>query len=203
MLDRIKWLGHASVRIEAEKVIYIDPWKIGDTPKADLILITHSHYDHFSPDDIRKIQKEDTVIIAAADLENKLSGNVQFLKPGDRTKAQGIEVEAVPAYNMNKSFHPRENNWLGFVLNVEGTAIYHSGDTDVIPEMKHIRADIWMLPVGGTYTMTAQEAAAAVNGIRPGMVIPIHCGDLVGTFDDAGTFKELCETPVEIKAVTT
>jgi L-ascorbate metabolism protein UlaG (beta-lactamase superfamily) len=201
MLDKIKWLGHASIRIEAEKIIYIDPWKIKGGPKADLILISHSHHDHLSPVDIEKIRKEDTVIVAAADAAAKLSGDVRALKPGDRTTAHGIAVEAVPAYNIDKPFHPRANQWIGFILTVEGKTIYYGGDTDAVPEMKAIEADIWILPVGGTYTMSAKEAAEVVNMFRPQVAIPIHCGDLVGTLEDAATFKKLSKTPVEIKPV--
>jgi L-ascorbate metabolism protein UlaG (beta-lactamase superfamily) len=201
MLDKIKWLGHASIRIEAQKIIYIDPWKIKGGPKADLILISHTHYDHLSPVDIKKIRKEDTVIIAAADAAAQLSGDVRAMKPGDKLTVDGITVEAVPAYNINKPYHPKANGWLGFILTVEGKTIYYGGDTDVIPEMKKIKADIWILPVGGTYTMTAGEAATVINMTRPEAAIPVHCGDLVGTLDDAATFKQHCKTPVEIKPI--
>jgi len=163
MLDKIKWLGHASIRIEAQQIIYIDPWKIKGGPKADLILISHSHHDHLSPADIRKIRKEDTVIVAAGDAAAQLSGDVRALKPGDKVTVQGVTVEAVPAYNIGKPYHPKANHWIGFLLTVEGKTIYYAGDTDFIPEMKAIKADIWILPVGGTYTMTAKEAAEAAS----------------------------------------
>ena len=203
MLKKIKWLGHSSVKIEAEKTIYIDPWKIKEGRKADLILISHSHGDHLSPADIRKIQKEETVIIAAGDAAAQLSGDVRALKPGEKVTVQGITIEAVPAYNIGKPYHPKANDWIGFILTVEGKRIYYGGDTDLIPEMKDIKADILILPVGGTYTMTAREAAEAADLIRPEAVIPIHFGDIVGTPADAVKFKELCKAPVEIKPVTT
>ncbi len=202
MLAKIKWLGHASIRIDAQKIIYIDPWKIKGGPKADLILISHSHHDHLSPADIRKIRKEDTVIVAALDAAAQLSGDVRALQPGDKVTVQGVTVEAVPAYNIDKPYHPKANQWIGFLLTVEGTTIYYAGDTDFIPEMKTIKADIWILPVGGTYTMTAREAAEAVNMVQPKAVIPIHCGDFVGTLADATTFKKLSKTHVEIKPVS-
>jgi len=201
MLDKIKWLGHASIRIEAQKIIYIDPWKIRGGPKADLILISHTHHDHLSPADIRKIRKEDTVIVAAVDAAAQLSGDVRALNPGDKVTVQGITIEAVPAYNIGKPYHPKANHWIGFILTVEGKTIYYGGDTDFIPEMKEIKADIWILPVGGTYTMTAKEAAAVINMIRPEAAIPIHYGDIVGARKDAETFNQLCKTPVEIKPV--
>lgn len=202
MLDKIKWLGHASIRIQAQKIIYIDPWKIKGGPKADLILISHSHHDHLSPADIKKIRKEDTVIVAAGDAAAQLSGDVRALKPGDKVTVQGVTVEAVPAYNIGKPYHPKAKHWIGFLLTVEGKTIYYGGDTDLIPEMNIIKADILILPVGGTYTMTAKEAAEAVKMIQPEAAIPIHYGDIVGTLEDAVTFKKLCKAPVEIKPIS-
>jgi len=203
MIDKIKWLGHASIRIEADKIIYIDPWKLKDGPPADIILVTHEHYDHFSPDDIGKIRKDDTVIVAPPEVARRFSGGgVRALKPGETTTVYGVKVEAAPAYNIDKAFHPREKGWLGFVVTVADTTVYFSGDTDVIPEMKDIRADIWILPIGGTYTMTAEEASRIVNEVRPKTVVPIHWGDLVGSREDAEKFKGLCEATVVIKEVT-
>ena len=201
MVENIFWLGHASVRIEGEQVIYIDPWKLKNPKKADLILISHNHYDHLSVEDVEKIRKEDTVIITTQDSAGDLSGDIRIVKPGDVVQVGGIRVEAVPSYNTDKAFHPRENGWLGFVLTVTGKRIYYCGDTDLIPEMETIRADIMLVPVGGTYTMTAEEAARAVNIIRPEVAIPVHFDDIVGSGEDARRFRELCEVPVEIKNV--
>lgn len=201
MVENIVWLGHSSVRIDGEKVIYIDPWKLTDPKKADLILISHSHYDHLSVEDVANIRKEDTVIVATKDSAAQLSGDVRVVKPGDEVQVGEISVEAVPSYNTDKDFHPRENGWLGFVVTVGGKRIYYCGDTDLIPEMETIRADIMLVPVGGTYTMTAEEAARAVNTIRPEIAIPIHYDDIVGSVEDARRFKDLCEVPVEIKSV--
>ncbi len=202
MLTKVKWLGHSSVKIEAGKIIYIDPWKIKNGQKADLILISHTHHDHLSPADIKKIQKEETVIIASSDAASQLSGDVRVLKPGQEVTVHGITVQAIPAYNIGKAYHPKASQWIGFLLTVEGKTIYYGGDTDLIPEMQRIRADIVILPVGGTYTMTAKEAAEAVNLIRPEVAIPIHYGDIVGTLEDAIQFKGLCKIPVEIKPVS-
>ncbi len=199
MVEDIVWLGHSSVRIEGEKVIYIDPWKLKDPMKADLILISHSHYDHLSVEDVEKIRKADTVIVTTRESAAVLSGNLRIVKPGDVVQIGKVSVEAVPSYNTDKDFHPRENGWLGFVVTVQGTRIYYCGDTDLIPEMKTIQADIMLVPVGGTYTMTAEEAARAVNIVRPGTAIPIHYDDIVGSVEDARRFKDLCEVPVEIK----
>ncbi|MBW2673641.1 MAG: MBL fold metallo-hydrolase [Deltaproteobacteria bacterium] len=201
MVENIVWLGHSSVRIDGEKVIYIDPWKLKDPKKADIILISHNHYDHLSPEDVRRIQKEDTVIVATQDSAADLSGDIRVVKPGDVVQLDEISVEAVPSYNADKAFHPRENNWLGFVVTAGGKRIYYCGDTDLIPEMETIRADIMLVPVGGTYTMTAEEAARAVNIIRPEVAIPIHYDDIIGSAEDARRFRDLCEVPVKIKNV--
>lgn len=202
MLDRIFWLGHSSVKIKSDRIIFIDPWKLKDFEPADLILVSHIHHDHFSPDDITKIKKKETAIITTKDVAGGLSGDVRTVKPGDRVELPGITVEAVPAYNPGKPFHPRENGWIGFILTVEGRRIYYCGDTDLIPEMKDVRADIVMVPVGGTYTMNAEEAARAVALIKPEAAVPIHYDDIVGSVRDAKRFAELCEAAVEIKSVT-
>ncbi|MDI9570539.1 MAG: MBL fold metallo-hydrolase [Pseudomonadota bacterium] len=200
MQTKIFWLGHASIRIEAERTIYIDPWKVKGGPRADLILISHSHHDHLSPADIEKLRKADTVIVGPADCASQLSGDVRTMAPGDSLTVGAVRIEAVPAYNPRKPYHPQANLWLGFILTVEGKRIYFAGDTDLIPEMRDIRADIAILPVGGTYTMTAGEAAKAAALIQPGLAIPIHCGDIVGTMKDAEEFRRLAPVPVEIKA---
>jgi L-ascorbate metabolism protein UlaG (beta-lactamase superfamily) len=202
MLDKIFWLGHSSVKIRSDKIVYIDPWKLKKPEPADLILISHIHHDHFSLDDIGKIRKKETVIITTKDVADHLSGAVTVVKPGERVALPWITVEAVPAYNPDKSFHPRENGWVGFILTVEGRRIYYCGDTDIIPEMKDVRADIMIVPVGGTYTMTAEEAARAVDLIKPEAAVPIHYDDIVGSIKDAKRFAELCGDPVEIKPIT-
>jgi len=199
MLNKIYWLGHSSIKIKGDKTVYIDPWKLRDSDTADLILISHSHGDHLSPGDVEKIHKDDTVIITTEDCAAQLSGDVRVITPGDEIQVGEIKVEAVPSYNTNKAFHPRQNKWVGFIITMEGSRIYYCGDTDFIPEMREIEADIMIVPVGGTYTMTAEEAAEAVNLIKPGIAIPVHYGDIVGSIKDAKKFKDLCEVPVEIK----
>jgi len=203
MRENIAWLGHASVKIRGKQVVYIDPWKLRTgSEKADVILISHSHRDHLSPADVDKIRKEETIIVTTADAAAGLQGDVRIVRPGDRITIGDMEIEAVPSYNRNKAFHPRKNDWLGFIITMGGKRIYFGGDTDLIPEMKDIRADIVILPVGGTYTMTAEEAAEAARIIGPEVAIPVHCGDLVGTMEDARRFRDLCPVPVEIKPVT-
>jgi L-ascorbate metabolism protein UlaG (beta-lactamase superfamily) len=199
MEEKIFWLGHSSVMIKSGKVIYIDPWKLKGSPeKADLVLISHSHGDHLSPADVAKVSKEGTVVVCPADCSG-FKAVVLTVRPGDKVQANGIPVEAVPSYNTNKAFHPKANNWVGFIVTVDGKRIYYCGDTDFIPEMKQIRADIVIVPVGGTYTMTAEEAANAVNAIKPELAIPIHYGDIVGSVKDAEKFAKLSSVPVKIK----
>jgi L-ascorbate metabolism protein UlaG (beta-lactamase superfamily) len=208
MVENIFWLGHSSVKIGGEKVVYIDPWKLKGEEKADLILISHSHYDHLSPEDVKKIRKPETVILTTTDSAAKLSGDVRALRPGDVVDVGGIAVEAVPAYNTIRMrspgvpFHPKGERWIGFIVTLGGKRIYYVGDSDVVPEMKAVKADIVIVPVGGTYTMNAQEAAELVNLIHPETAIPVHWGDIVGSVKDAEQFKTLCRVPVEIKPIT-
>ncbi|MCM8802336.1 MAG: MBL fold metallo-hydrolase [Candidatus Omnitrophica bacterium] len=191
MVEFIRWLGHASILISiGGKNIYIDPWKlIKEQPKGDLILITHSHYDHFSPDDINKIVKDDSNIIGPREILRIKTGIKKDVKPDDEVDLKWVKVKVVPAYNINKNYHPRASNWCGYIIEIEGKKIYVAGDTDFIPEMKNISADIVIVPVGGTYTMNAEEAANAVNTIKPKVAIPYHYGDIVGSEKDAKLFS--------------
>ena len=192
VLENIVWLGHASFVIKGDKTIYIDPWKIkGDLPKADIVLITHDHFDHCSPGDVRKVSTDSTVILATPGCASKLGKNARSVKPGESMEISGVKIETVPAYNIGKSFHPKASGFVGYIVTVQGVRIYHAGDTDLIPEMKEIKADIALLPVGGTYTMNAEEAAKAADIIAPEIAIPMHWGDIVGDRSDAETFKKL------------
>lgn len=199
MLDKIKWLGHASFRLEGEKIVYIDPWKISKGAlAADIVLITHTHYDHCSPEDVRLISKKDTVIVVPEDGAGKFKNPVISLKPGESREIEGIKVEAVAAYNINKSYHPRGENWVGYIVTIDGQRIYHAGDSDAIPEMEDLKVDAALLPVAGTYTMNAQEAAEIVNKMKPGLAIPMHFGTIIGSLADADKFSRLSSVPVKI-----
>lgn len=200
ILNSIKWYGHATVMIKREKTIYFDPFELpAGAEKADIILITHEHYDHFSPDDIRKIQKENTVVISTPDVIAKVKGEKREVSPGKEIEVYGIKIRAVPAYNVDKKFHPKEKKWVGYIVEVEGVTVYHAGDTDFIPEMKNLgKIDIAFLPVGGTYTMNAKEAAEAANTISPAVAIPMHWGSIVGSESDAEIFKKECKVHVKI-----
>lgn len=193
-LNKIKWLGHASFIIEAQNcTIYIDPWKLKpNLPKADLILVTHEHFDHCSKEDIEKILKQDTIVVCNASTSNILSGiKTKIVHPKDKITVKNINIQIVAAYNINKSFHPKNAEGLGFVIETSIGKIYHCGDTDFIPEMKNIKCDIALLAVSGTYVMTAKEAAEAAKVINPKIAIPMHYGDIVGTINDAYEFCNL------------
>ncbi len=199
----IEWLGHASFVLKSDKIIYIDPFQIKGGDKADLILITHEHYDHCSIADLHKIIKPETIIITVADCQSKLSGlkiaNVTLVRPGDKVNVKGTLIEAVHAYNTNKRFHPKQNEWVGFIITINGKRIYHAGDTDAIPEMNSLKnIDIALVPVSGTFVMTAEEAANAVNSFRPKVAVPMHYGSIVGQRSDAERFKSLAKTRVEL-----
>ena len=191
LTKNIHRLGHASFRFDLEKCIYIDPYQLSDNlPKADIIICTHSHFDHCSPEDIAKIQDENTTLVVTADSAEKVSGNVQIIAPGESLDFGKIKIEAVPAYNTNKSFHPKENGWMGIIVDDGNIRIYHTGDTDDIPEMKNVEADVWLVPVSGTYVMTAEEAAEIINNVKPQVAIPMHYGAIVGSKADAGKFAD-------------
>lgn len=197
----LKWYGHASFAIELDKIIYIDPWNIPKTaPKADLILVTHSHYDHLSLDDIRQLKKEGTAIICSTDCVSQISGDVKSLTPGQEIEVQGIRIKGIPSYNPSKPFHPRNNGWLGYIVTVDGISVYHAGDTDFIPEMNDLgTTHIALLPVGGQYTLDAEEAARAADTIKADISIPMHYGaGVIGSEIDAQKFKELCKGEVRI-----
>jgi len=206
LIERLHWLGHASFRLDGPPTIYLDPWKLGgEPPQADVVLISHEHSDHFSPEDVARISGPGTVIVASAGVAKELGGDVRVLRPGERTTVGEVEIEAMPAYNVNKfrapgePFHPREAEHLGFIVAVGGERLYFAGDTDHIPEMAGVACDVALLPVGGTYTMIAEEAAQAAADIGPKVAVPMHWGGgVVGTRDDAERFRSLYDGEVAI-----
>jgi L-ascorbate metabolism protein UlaG (beta-lactamase superfamily) len=199
MIENLQWLGHATFKITDKKIIYIDPWKVKKKDSADIILISHSHYDHLAVGDIEKVKGDKGVIVTNAECASKLSGEVKTVVPGGRVTIDSVLIETIPAYNINKNFHPRSDDGLGFIINISGKRIYYAGDTDVTPEMKALTdIDIALLPVGGTYTMTAEEAAGAANAFRPKIAVPYHWGDIVGSRNDAEKFQKLFQGEARI-----
>ena len=205
MVEKIHWLGQATVKINAEdRVIYFDPYQIKKSDKADIILITHSHSDHFSISDISKLTTVNTVFVApkdcVKDLEKMGKNKIIVLEPGMNTTIKGILIETVPAYNVVKTkFHPKANKWLGYILTINGIKIYHAGDTEKIPEMKDFNCDIAMLPLGQTYTMNSvKEAAEAALDVNAKIAIPIHYGLYEGTDEDAEKFKEILKDKIDV-----
>jgi len=206
LVSNLHWLGHDAFRINADGLmIYLDPFmlKVG-VPKADLILITHDHMDHNNPGDVAKIQKADTVIVTVAKGAEKLKGDIRIIKPGETMTVKGIRVEAIPAYNVNKfrspgvPFHPKEAGYVGYIVTAKGVRIYHAGDADFIPEMKGLQPDVALLPVSGTYVMTADEAVQAAAAIKPKLAVPMHVGGPVGALKSAEEFKAKATVPVMI-----
>ncbi|MGC9195676.1 MAG: MBL fold metallo-hydrolase [Syntrophobacteraceae bacterium] len=194
----IHWLGHDGFRIDGSTVVMIDPFRISVLKPADLILLTHDHFDHTSPEDIEKIIKSDSVIVACEASAKKLKGDVRVVSPGDRLIVKGVEVEVGAAYNINKDFHPKSAGMLSFVFTLDGVRYYHAGDTDFIPEMKQLQVDIAFLPVSGTYVMTAEEAVEAARAIKPKIAVPMHYAEIVGSEDDAQRFKKELEAEVNV-----
>lgn len=198
LLKRLHWLGHASFRLDGPPTIYFDPWQLkGKPPQAELILISHDHFDHCSPEDVARITNISTVIVASEEAARKLRGDVRPIRPGEQMTIGEVKVEAVPAYNVNKfrspgvPFHPREAGHVGYVVTVRGERIYFAGDTDHIPEMSNVRCDVALLPIGGTYTMDAEEAARAAADIQPRVVVPMHWGKgVAGSRADVERFRK-------------
>ena len=205
---KIIWLGHDGFLIKGKKTICIDPFKIERQDKADILLISHEHYDHLNIDDIKKVVTPETTVVASKQSIPQLSKlKVKSLKsiiPGQEEIVEGINIRAIPAYNVNKfqspgrPFHPKQDEKVGYVVTMDGVKIYHTGDSDFIPEMKDLKPDIALLPVSGTYVMTAEEAVEAVKAIKPKVAIPMHYASIVGRWEDAWTFKKLAPCKVEV-----
>jgi L-ascorbate metabolism protein UlaG (beta-lactamase superfamily) len=189
---QIHWIGHASFRLASEDaVLYIDPWKLSSAqPDADLVFVSHAHFDHWSADDVAAVSRDTTTVVGPADVVASLPGG-SVLRPGDRIESAGACIEGVRAYNLDKDFHPKANDWLGAVVTLGGKRVYYAGDTDRIPEMGELsEVDVALLPVGGTYTMNAAQAAEACQAIAAKTAVPYHWGDIVGTEADAQTFVD-------------
>lgn len=206
MLENIHWLGHDSFRIDGSATVYIDPWKLpAGQPQADLILVTHDHYDHLDLGDIARLAGPDTVVVGPASVTSQVEDlETVTVAPGEKVEVRGIPVETVAAYNLDKfrapgqPFHPREAGYVGFIVTVDEVRYYHAGDTDAIPEMREVRAHVALLPVSGTYVMTCEEACHACDLLSAEAAVPMHYADIVGDTDDAERFRAGCRIPVTV-----
>ena len=210
-IDNVRVLAHSAIRIESEDgtVLYFDPFELREAPHdADVIFITHTHYDHLSPDDAAKVMKAGTVVACPASVAAEAAAlgasEICTMEAGDTAEVAGIAVETVPAYNVEPerlNFHPRANGWLGYIVTVDGARYYVAGDTDANPDNLQVRCDVALIPVGGTYTMNPEQAAAFVKSIRPRIAVPTHYGTAVGTAQDGPEFERLAseEIPVVLK----
>ncbi len=206
MLDNVELLGHSTIRFSKDWVIYFDPYDIKEEKHdADFIFCTHAHYDHFSPKDIEKLMNDYTVIITVEDkLTDALKlgfkkNNIYNVKPDYKFNIRGVEFITTYAYNKDKMYHPKENEWVGYVIDIKGIKYYIAGDTDFVDELKNVKCDVSFLPVGGTYTMDSQEAANMANCIKPKIAVPIHYGSIVGTRQDAEKFVRLLDNDIQGK----
>lgn len=196
MLDGIKVLCHSSIKIVKNKIIYIDPYKIKEEKHdADIIFITHDHYDHYSKQDIDKIIKNDTKIIMPMNKNDY--NNIIVVEPNKNYEIDNIKVKTINSYNINKPFHPKSNNWVGYILTIDGINYYIAGDTDITDENKLVKCDVAFLPIGGTFTMDYKEAATLANIIKPQIAIPIHYGLIVGSNEDAEKFSKLLNENIQ------
>lgn len=203
MLDGIQVLCHSSIRMKRDMTIYFDPFQINhDYNDADILLITHDHYDHYSEEDIDRVEKKDTIVVAPMDLKEKLLNHgfqieqIVLVEPNQNYQIKGIEVHTIPAYNTNKAFHKKEYGWVGYLIMLDGITYYIAGDTDITEENLQVRCDVAFVPVGGTYTMTYEESARLVNQIHPKIAVPIHYGSIVGTKEDGKKFSELLDPDI-------
>jgi L-ascorbate metabolism protein UlaG (beta-lactamase superfamily) len=202
MLDRFTWFKQAGYIWRGDGIsVYIDPWDVTTEDAADLVLITHAHQDHFSPDDIERVRGPHTRIVAPRDVANELKGDVTAVSPGDSQEVAGVKFEVVPAYNVVEErleAHPKANGWVGYLLQLEGATYYHAGDTDRLPELESLDTDVAFLPIGGTYTMDAGEAAGLAKAIKPRIAVPMHYGFVVGSRADADRFAAEA-APVQVE----
>lgn len=206
MIDNISLIAQSAIRIVNKNgtVIYFDPFKLKDDSKdANYIFITHPHFDHFSPDDIEKIKNDYTIIIAPIELKEQIKEmnfhGVIFVEPNQNYIIDDIEFETISAYNINKQFHKKESNWVGYIVKIDDTKIYVAGDTDDTEEARNVNCDVACVPIGGTYTMTYKEAVDLIKAIKPKLAIPTHYKTIVGSVDDAYRFKDLLEEVVDVK----
>ncbi len=207
MTENIRVLTHSSIRIQSgDTVLYVDPYKVSGRPQdADYVFITHDHFDHFSPEDIEKVSCDKTVLVVPEKMRDKVlqeadeTRGIIPVKPDSPYDINGFSFETVPAYNRLKPFHPKTAGWVGYIFCLDGKRIYVAGDTDATPDAKKVRCDVALVPVGGTYTMNASQAAELVNTIRPAAAIPTHYGSVAGSAADAENFQRKVDPAIQVE----
>lgn len=206
MLEGFTWFRQAAFRwTDGERIVYIDPWGTPtDAPPADVIFVTHAHFDHFQSEEVARLSTPRTALVAPHDVARELSGDVTAVAPGEIHEVAGVRFATVPAYNVREEalgFHPKAKRWVGYVLELGGRAYYHAGDTDHAPELDDVRADVAFVPIGGHYTMDAEQAGVLVRAIGPQLAVPMHFGFVVGSPSDGERFRDAA-APVPVEVMT-
>lgn len=205
MYDEVQVLTHSSIRIAGNQVIYFDPFNVeGEPHDADIICVTHDHFDHYSPEDLAKVKNAATILVCPKTIKDSLINSgiteefTELVAPGDELEINGVRIQAVPAYNVGKQFHPKENQWVGYLVTMNNVTYYVAGDTDINEDVKEVQCDVALLPVGGTYTMTAEQAAELAEILQPKAAIPTHYGSVAGKAEDGQVFADLLKDKVEV-----
>lgn len=205
MYEEVQVLTHSSIRIAENQIVYFDPFHVeGEPHDADIICVTHDHFDHYSPEDLAKVKNAATILVCPKTMEDSLSNSsvseefTELVAPGDELEINGVRIQAVPAYNVGKQFHPQANQWVGYLVTMNDVTYYIAGDTDINEDVKKVRCDAALLPVGGTYTMTAEEAAELAEMIHPKAAIPTHYGSVAGKAEDGQIFADLLKDKINV-----
>lgn len=206
MFDEVKVLTHSSIKISGKLILYFDPYEIKEeSHDADIIFVTHDHFDHFSPKDIQKIAKEDTILFMPVSMQKMAAksgiGNCKFLSPDQSTEINGLIVKAIPAYNRLKPFHIKGKGFVGYLVTMDDVVYYVAGDTDMTPDNQKVKCDVAFVPVGGRFTMDYKEGAKLVNHIAPKLAVPTHYGTVAGSPEDGNKFAELVDKKTEVKVM--
>ncbi|MDD3368544.1 MAG: MBL fold metallo-hydrolase [Lachnospiraceae bacterium] len=205
MYEEIQVLTHSSIRITGEQTIYFDPFQIKEqTNDADIIFVTHEHFDHYSPEDIAKVKNTSTILVAPKSMEKELTNSgidmefTELVEPGDELEINTVKIEVVASYNVGKNFHTKEKRWVGYVVTMNDTQYYVAGDTDVNEDVEKVNCDVALLPIGGHYTMDKAEAAQLAEMIAPKLAIPTHYGSVAGNPQDGKDFAKLLEDKIPV-----